>query len=225
MKNEIYVGKNNTAKKIKEIFTGINGTAKRIVQGYVGINNIAKQIYQYRTYLLSNHDGTNPIVGNWTSGNYVHLHDSGTNYESRTRMTYNNNPGNYSISGFYNSDNSKNECSLFTRSAYTINLTDYNFLKANISVNIHRENSADQTYQGIFGAYDISKGETCKTGELETKFVAFTRHGRTTVGSWVDLDLSVNISNLQGSYAIVYDNFHLNTNAKVEVKIFNIWLE
>ena len=220
---KIYGGNSNVGHKIQKIYTGVNNTAKSIEKVYVGVNGVARQVYPTRVYLFSSITGDNTaLTGGWNSGSFYHQTNSGTNY-SMTRMNITTWQNLYLISGTYSSTNGTSEKAMFAKTNNAINFTPYRKLHINLDRRTNRDTSPVSSYFGVFNSQGSNL--TCKTNELETKFLAYATHPNNVTSGYVGLSYDIDISNINGSYVFVYDNYHSNMNAEISINIVDIWME
>lgn len=220
-----YAGDNNVAHQVKAIYAGVNGVAQKVQRAYVGVNGVAQLIYQSRVYLWSSANGDNTaLTGGWTTGTFYHQTNSGNSY-SMTRMTAATWSGNHILQGTYSSTDGTSEKAMFLMSGKAIDFAPYKKLCAYMSRRTYRDNNVRDAWFGVFNASSPYFGMTCKTSELGTKFLAAATHSNAVNSEHVGFQLTVDISNINGSYMLVYDNYHENMNAEINISFSEIWLE
>jgi len=218
------------AQLVSKIYAGVNGAARQISKVYAGVNGVARQVYPFRTYLFSHETGdNNALTGGWSSGTFYHRTNGGTNY-SMTRMTlgsWSGEPwgGGVFLGGRYSSTDGTSEKAMYVMTARGINLQPYSKLCALLHRRNRRDTDPQGSWFGVFNASSTSSTLTCKTSELGTKFLAHQEHANTVNSGYEFVPIEINISSLTGTYIILYDNFHPNMNADIEVHILDVWLE
>ena len=223
--NKIYSGVIGTAQQITKIYAGVNDVAKEIKKVYVGVNGIAKQVFPPRVYLWSSAAGDNTsLTGGWTTGTFYHQTNSGNNY-SMTRMTAATWSGNHILQGTYSSTDGTSEKAMYLMSGKAIDFAPYKKLCAYMTRRTYRDNNVRDAWFGVFNASSTLWSVTCKTSELGSKFLASKTHSNAVNSAPEGFQLTVDVSNISGSYLIVYDNYHENMNAEININFSEIWLE
>ena len=223
--SKTYAGDNNVAHQVKAIYAGVNDVAHKVQRAYVGVNGVAQLIYQSRVYLWSSANGDNyDLTGGWSTGNFYHQTNSGTNY-SMTRMTAATWQGTHLIQGTYSSSDGTSEKGMYLMSAKAIDFTPYKKLCAYMTRRTYRDNNPHDSWFGVFNASSTLWSVTCKTSELGSKFLASKTHSNAVNSAPEGFQLTVDVSNINGSYLLVYDNYHANMNAEININFSDIWLE
>ena len=215
----IYTGVGDIAKRVTAIYAGVNGTARKIVRAYAGDENgVAQLVYQRRVYLFRDGVDNTALTGDW-AGSFTHKTNSGVNY-SMTRLAVS---GAY-LQGSYSSSDGSSEKALYVRSNNAISLAGWNKLVCVLERYTSRASKTFENNKAYFGAFD-SDYTTCKSNQLETRFLKYAIHSNNKNSAYTEVTLTVDISTLTGSYYIVYDNFEPNMNAAISIRIKEIWLE
>ena len=225
---KIYVGDSNgKAQLVKKVYVGVNGVAKAVKKAYVGVNGVAQLIYSTapsRVYLWSLENGDNSsLTGGWSTGTFYHQTNTGTNY-SMTRMAESIWQGYHLLAGSYSSTDGKTEKAMFAKTTNPIDFTPYSRLVAQITRNTTRDTAPTDAWFGVFNS-QASTGLTCRSSELGTKFLAYATHSGSVTSGSVGLTLTIDISRINGSYILLYDNYHSNMNASISINIEYIYLE
>lgn len=222
---KIYGGVNGVSRQDGKIYTGVNNVSRQISKVYVGVNDVAQLIYQSRVYLWSSATGDNTaLTGGWTTGNFYHQTNSGNNY-SMTRMTAATWSGNHILQGTYSSTDGTSEKAMYLMSGKAIDFAPYKKLCAYMTRRTYRDNNVRDAWFGVFNSSSPYFGMTCKTSELGQKFLASKTHSNAVNSAPEGFQLTVDVSNISGSYLIVYDNYHENMNAEININFSEIWLE
>ncbi len=114
---------------------------------------------------------------------------------------------------------------MFAMTAKAINFTPYKKIVAVMTRNISRNVNSSEAWLGVFNATSTVWNVTCKSSELGTKFLAHATHPVTVTSGAVSFTLTIDISNITGSYLFVYDNYSPNMNGNININISDIWLE
>lgn len=189
MAKGVYIGVNNSAKKVKQIYIGVNGQAKKVKKGYIGVNGQAKLFFSSENFT---YDGVGNSSQALTTGRYSmmcsnwYMNDYSPNYVyfaggKTNSSSYSN------VVNAYNSNLTRSTPSALTVSrsqGIGANNSVYTFIvggtngSAQSTIDVYSESTGTKSnyFTGYIAVYDLAGGNAF--GD-----VAMWGGGSTAVGS------------------------------------------